>query len=101
MPGKCKYNTAWIAPDPHDVSKARCKLCIKSIDLANMGEAALKSHKTSKKHTMSMEKLKKKDNPSITEFLKTSAGHSTATASKQITSATCETEKVIGNQYLY
>jgi hypothetical protein len=61
MPGgKCVFNAAWLRMDCYSNwlvqdklkpgSCARCKLCLKSFDITNMGEAALKSHMTGKKH---------------------------------------------------
>ena len=34
----------WIAADRTSKSKARCRICNKSFDVASMGEAALVSH---------------------------------------------------------
>ena len=57
--GKCVFNLAWtkhkdykmwISPVSGDRHKAFCKACKKSIDIAKMGESALKSHATSRKH---------------------------------------------------
>ncbi|XP_069550031.1 uncharacterized protein [Brachyistius frenatus] len=53
MPGKCKFQDAWLAKaiykswlvkDVQDIHFARCKACCKSIKLQTMGEAALTSH---------------------------------------------------------
>jgi len=53
MPGKCVFNKLWldntnykewiltVDDDPH---KAKCSLCMKQIDLARMGESALRVH---------------------------------------------------------
>lgn len=64
MPGKCKFNDSWLR-NPHystwiEKSKisngeARCKLCVKSFDIQNMGEAALKSHMKSKRNTTALQ----------------------------------------------
>ena len=49
----CRYNVSWesipeykewLGPDPKDSAAARCKVCRKTFNIANMGEAALKSH---------------------------------------------------------
>ena len=44
-----KY-AAWIESDPTSQTRARCKLCRKSIDLSSMGESALGSHAKGMKH---------------------------------------------------
>ena len=51
----------WIAADRTSKSKARCRICNKSFDVASMGEAALQSHMKGKKHTHLMG-LKPKEN---------------------------------------
>ncbi|CAN7985972.1 unnamed protein product [Ixodes hexagonus] len=59
MPGKSKFQGAWlhnddyrdwVAPDTTDQHRARCKPCGKTFDVAAMGESALKSHMKSAKH---------------------------------------------------
>ena len=49
----CRYNFAWekkpeykewLQEDKKDDTKAVCRVCRKSFSIANMGEAALKSH---------------------------------------------------------
>ena len=59
MPGKCNFNDKWlhlveyrswlqkVTENPH---KAYCVLCMKQIDIAAMGESALKSHASGLKH---------------------------------------------------
>lgn len=54
MPGgKCKFQPAWlqhtdyrhwVRPEPSDPYRAMCALCQKTVDIATMGESALKSH---------------------------------------------------------
>ena len=56
----------WIAADRTSKSKARCRICNKSFDVASMGEAALVSHMKGKKHTYLMG-LKPKE--SLVSFL--------------------------------
>ena len=59
LPGKCKFQEAWLTNPQYSkwigrgssVNEAKCKACKKSFDVQNMGEAALKSHMKSKKHT--------------------------------------------------
>jgi len=57
----CTFNTAWLAnkeykawlmqdPGNRD-TMARCRYCLKSLDISNMGEAALRSHMKGKRHT--------------------------------------------------
>ena len=58
----------WIAADRMSKSKARCRICNKSFDVASMGEAALQSHMKGKKHTHLMG-LKPKENLFLLLFL--------------------------------
>ena len=60
MPGKCKFKDVWLESgaykewllcDSKDEHKARCRFCAKTFDISSMGEAALRSHMKSKKHT--------------------------------------------------
>ena len=37
-------------PVPEDMTKAKCRLCSKTFLLSNMGEIAIKSHASGKKH---------------------------------------------------
>lgn len=60
MPGgKCKFQSAWlehseyrhwVRPETSDPYRAKCAVCQKSVDIATMGESALKSHQKSAKH---------------------------------------------------
>ena len=76
MPGKCKFNENWISNVVYkdwvlrDVSqhKARCRVCQKSFDISNMGEAALKSHMKGSKHVELMQTVAKTVSP-ITNFI--------------------------------
>ena len=52
--GKCQFNDKWLDVWPWvrktaDKHTARCAMCLKDIDVAAMGESALKSHAKSKK----------------------------------------------------
>ena len=40
----------WLLPEPSNNTKAKCRLCMRSFSLSNMGEPALKSHAQGKKH---------------------------------------------------
>ena len=64
MPGKCKFNLAWlhhndfcewVSVDQQSKEKAFGKLCKKTVDIGNMGEAALVSHMSEKKHKAAAE----------------------------------------------
>ncbi|CAL8368882.1 unnamed protein product [Lota lota] len=66
MPGKCKFQVAWLAKDiykdwlvkdPQDIQLARCKACCKAIKLQTMGEAALTSHAAGTGHKAAVRKL--------------------------------------------
>ncbi|KAK0151782.1 hypothetical protein N1851_006846 [Merluccius polli] len=58
MPGHCRFNNAWLQMNKYswvtadkDPGRAQCRLCGgKSIDISNMGEAALSSHAKGSKH---------------------------------------------------
>ncbi|XP_070390112.1 uncharacterized protein [Dermacentor albipictus] len=60
MPGgKCKFQSAWlqhtdyrhwVRPEPSDPYRAKCAICQKTVDIATMGESALKSHQKGAKH---------------------------------------------------
>lgn len=58
MLGKCVFNNVWLHADKYkswlvrvdDPGKAKCVLCCKVFDIANMGEAALTSHAKGTKH---------------------------------------------------
>ena len=41
---------SWLTPQPQDNTKAKCKLCMKTFLLSNMGEVAIRSHASGKKH---------------------------------------------------
>ncbi len=59
MPGKCSFNIQWLFKDKFqlwllkdpDQRCAKCRLCSKSFDISNTGEAALVSHMRGRKHT--------------------------------------------------
>ncbi|CAL8252281.1 unnamed protein product [Arctogadus glacialis] len=66
MPGKCKFQVAWLSKDiykdwlvkdPQDIQLARCKACCKAIKLQTMGEAALTSHAAGCGHKAAVRKL--------------------------------------------
>ena len=40
----------WLLPEPSNSTKAKCRLCMRSFSLSNMGKPALKSHAQGKKH---------------------------------------------------
>ncbi|KAK7884632.1 hypothetical protein WMY93_027755 [Mugilogobius chulae] len=66
MPGKCKFQDAWLEKDiyrdwlmrdVHDIHSARCRACCKFIKLQTMGEAALTSHAGGAGHKAAVCKL--------------------------------------------
>ncbi|XP_029911044.1 uncharacterized protein fsbp [Myripristis murdjan] len=66
MPGKCKFQDAWLSKeiykewlvkDFQDIHVARCRACCKSIKLQTMGEAALTSHAGGAGHKAAVRKL--------------------------------------------
>ena len=66
--GKCYFNASWLSDERYrdwlsegkSNQRAVCTLCSKDFDVANMGEAAVKSHATSKKHLTMVDLNKKK-----------------------------------------
>ena len=40
----------WLTPVERNVTKANCKICVKPFSLSDMGEIAVKSHASGKKH---------------------------------------------------
>ena len=48
----------WVDRDPRNRHSARCKLCSKSVNILNMGEAASKSHMKGTKHAQLMKQQK-------------------------------------------
>ena len=58
----------WLLPKPSNNTKAKCRLCMRSFSLSNMGEPALKSHVQGKKHQDAVNTSGK--NTSVWGFLK-------------------------------
>ena len=58
MPGKCLFSERWFEnlfyklwlERNSDKYKAKCRVCMKTFDVSNMGESALASHEKGKKH---------------------------------------------------
>ena len=56
----CHFSSEWLRnpaystwlKQTNDSSKASCKLCVRSFDVGNMGEAALRSHMKGTKHSL-------------------------------------------------
>lgn len=82
MPGNCAFNRKWLSDEKYsrwligvsDRYKARCKICLKDIDIGNMGESALKRHALGQKHvdlmksietTVKVEDLTKTNQPQV------------------------------------
>ena len=58
----------WLLPEPSNNTKAKCRLCMRSLSLSNMGEPALKSHAQGMKHQNAVKMSRK--NTSVWGFLK-------------------------------
>ena len=58
----------WLLPEPSNNTKAKCRLCMRSFSLSNMGEPALKSRAQGMKHQNAVKMSRK--NTSVWEFLK-------------------------------
>ena len=50
---KKKYKLC-LAPVEGNVTKANCKICVKTFSLSNMGEISVESHASGKKHQTSV-----------------------------------------------
>lgn len=68
MPGNCYFKDAWlehpdyrdwILKESSDLGTARCAVCMCKFSVRNMGEAAVKSHKKSEKHTAKLQQRRK------------------------------------------
>ena len=73
MPGgNCVFKALWLKMDCYKgwlvqdklkpASNARCLICLKTFDIKNMGEAALKSHMNGKKHKELVQPRKQSSN---------------------------------------
>ncbi len=78
MPGMCRFNNSWLTnpsfenwveKNASDPRTAKCRACSKIIDIANMGEAALKSHSTSKKHVQNCKLMNSAQNNTLSGFM--------------------------------
>ena len=81
MPGgDCQFSDTWLIHEKYrewialvasDRTKARCKVCFKNIDIANMGESALRSHAKGGKHVQKMAQTHDvKTNPSVPVYFR-------------------------------
>ena len=68
--GKCYFSLEWtnmeqykdwLLPDPKSKSSAKCGLCVKTFDVSNMGEHALKSHAKSVTHKKNVAYYQERD----------------------------------------
>ena len=66
MAHSAKFNREWLSKEEYklwltsvegDSTKANCKLCVKTFSLSNMGEVAVKSHASGKKHQTAVTQL--------------------------------------------
>jgi len=95
MPGQCIFNVHWLEDDQYaqwltsvnNKSKACRKLCLKDIDIGNMGESALKRHAAGAKHKHLTKSLKK--DPKVQKFIKPAA----VAATKSCTLASVNQDK--------
>ncbi|XP_019127348.1 uncharacterized protein LOC109141461 [Larimichthys crocea] len=93
MPGKCSFNSAWLSKESYqqwlardgDQGRARCKFCMKSFDVSNMGEAALVSHLKGKKHQVLASATNRL---AITDFMTTVTTERPSTSSVVLSAAT-------------
>ena len=75
MAHSTRFNRDWLSKADYkpwlasveDVTKAYCKMCMKTFSLSNMGEIAVKSHASGKKHQTAVTQSQKAS--SVSEFL--------------------------------
>ena len=74
MAHSTRFNRDWLSKADYkpwlasveDVTKAYCKMCMKTFSLSNMGEIAVKSHASGKKHQTAVTQSQKAS--SVSEF---------------------------------
>ena len=93
--GKCYFNNAWLRNEnySHWLSacksnrRAMCRWCKKEFDVGNMGEHAIKSHATSKKHVL-LQKLEQSNSKrTIMDSFKSPVGNYETPATSSPSSA--------------
>ena len=72
---------SWLIPVSEDNTKAKCKLCSKVFSLLNMGEIAIKSHASGKKHIAAVKLTEKVE--SVSDFFGESSDSQKPTSSQQ------------------
>ena len=82
----------WLLPEPSNNTKAKCRLCIRSFSLSNMGEPALKSHAQGKKHQNAVKTSGK--NTSVWGFLKKDDQKASTSTQKEEPLACKESEEL-------
>ena len=86
---------AWLTSVPVDNTKTECRLCAKAFSLSNMGQQALKSHGTGKKHKTVVTQTHETD--SVADFFTvkccaTLGASSSASIGEPSTPLVCDTE---------
>jgi len=84
MPGKGSFSERWLDNPAYNDwlvqcsgnrHRARCKVCMKDVDISNMGEAALKSHAKGTFHLVKIKLLSSvKQNPTMEVFFYSKSG---------------------------
>ena len=82
----------WLLPEPSNNNKAKCRLCMRSFSLSNMGEPALRSHAQGKKHHNTVRTSGK--NTSVWGFLKKDNQKASTSTQKEEPLACKESEKL-------
>lgn len=78
----------WLQADESSPSIARCKACLCTIELSNMGKRSLDSHATSKKHQMAMKDYKVKDTSLLSSWVVKQSDKSKDSATQSTSSGT-------------
>ena len=82
----------WLLPEPSNNTKAKCRLCMRSFSLSNMGEPTLKSHAQGKKHQNAVKTSGK--NTSVWGFLKKDDQKASTSTQKEEPLACKESEEL-------
>ena len=82
----------WLLSEPSNNTKAKCRLCMRSFSLSNMGESSLKSHAQWKKHQNTVKTSGK--NTSVWGFLKKDDQKASTSTQKEEPLACKESEEL-------
>ena len=106
MPGKCLFSERWFENPSYKLwlerdsekYKAKCRVCVKTFDVSNMGESALPSHEKGKKHINLMETQQRSKTVDIRTILSNNiSSASQPTTGSSISRSTASASSNTGN----